>query len=1296
MRTPRYSLRFALPVGLAVAVVAMLLTSFLLSWVTERQTVLEHQTADAVLTAEHMARTAERGLGSQREQVAADLAVASTDPALVVLAVLDPTGQVDMAQRFSWHGQAAIAVIPGFDMARFRRAMAGNLPDVEASLENARITVLTHYNMPVGDQELRSTQRGVVYVEYDIRPDFDQVLWHAQRRLLPELLIACALICGVYIVLKRRVIRPIRALELAAGQFAEAGAVLEPVRESGPREVQRLALGFNSMMQRVTLAQQKVVASQARMEGIIEAAMDAIITVDQQHRIVVMNRAALDLFGYTLDEVLGQSVETLIPLHQRARHAQDVEKFVATGVTRRTMSHHSVVRGLRKDGSEFPAEASISHLVVDGEHLLTVIMRDVTEREQAEQAIRSLNASLETQVAQRTASLEAALQKLSEEQQKLTLAHAQQRAIFEMATVGIVLLVDRIIVQCNRNLEELFGYEPGGLIGQSPRSWYLDDESFHSMGRELEAMEKGGLLQKTEMRMVRKDGSLFWARISARMFDTPEYGNAVLGVLEDITPAYEAAQAIEHARVQAEEANRAKSSFLANMSHEIRTPMNAIMGMSYLALKTELSERQRGYLKKIQTSSQHLLGIINDILDYSKIEAGKLDIEHIDFELDKVLENVASLVGDKAASKGLELVFNVDSKVPLHLIGDPLRLGQILVNYTNNAVKFTERGEIDVLVRVQEDTEQHVTLHFSVRDTGIGVTDEQLAVLFQSFQQADASTTRKFGGTGLGLAISRQLAHMMDGEVGVESKIGEGSTFWFTAKLEKSSVTGRARVLRSELYGKRVLVVDDNENARLLLQSMLQDLNLQAESTSSGPSALDLVYKADYEGRPFEILFVDWQMPGMNGVDLARRVKVLPLAQQPLLVLVTGYGREEVLNSAEGAGIPTVLVKPVSASMLFDCVVRELNGSQGPLPPEPTGRDHSATDVSQIRGARVLLVEDNELNQEVATELLRGAGLVVELACDGREALDKVQSSHFDLVLMDMQMPVMDGLTATRILRSMPEYATLPIVAMTANAMLADREACLAAGMNDHLAKPIEPEDLFASLLHWIAPRATPQPLPEPSAAAPVSAEALPVVAGLDTATGLRRVMGNRTLYLSLLRKFVQGQGEVVPHIRRAMEVRDQPLALRLAHTLKSVAGNIGLTQVQLAAESLELSLRGLDAVAQGAELMALEEVLAPSLQGLRAALQPAPEVAAATGVVSPEALQRVCQELRRLVEDDDMEAIEVARRHEPLLRAACLEDFARLDAALQAFDFEAAAAIIQQAMDNGAHGLHQPEASPP
>ncbi|NBX20142.1 MAG: PAS domain S-box protein [Betaproteobacteria bacterium] len=658
----RISLRSALPLGLAVAVVAMLLVSFFVGILNDRAAVVEHQTDDAILIAEHMARTAERGLANQREQVAADLAVTSTDRAVVAMVVIDADGKVELAHRLGWTGQHVSTVIPGFDMARFKRVSWGNLPDVEVSESLARITVLTQYNLPVGDAELRSSRHGAIYLEYDILPDFDLVLWHAQNRLWPQLAIAIVLIAALSSILKRFVIRPIRQLEQAAEQFTLGEIPKDALLENGPKEVQRLSHSFNAMLQRVVSAQQKVASSQARMEGIVDAAMDAIITVDSLHRIVVMNRAALDLFGYELEEVLGQSVDMLIPHDTRHYHAREMTAFAKTGVTRRRMRGQSVVRGMRKDGTEFPAEASISHLVIDGQDLLTVIMRDVTDRVRAEQEIRMLNASLEDQVAQRTARLESTLLALSDEKQKLSLAHAEQRAIFEMATVGIVLMVNRVVVQCNRNLEELFGYAPGELLGQSTRCWY---PSYDAMGRAVQQLTDGGRLHNTELQMVRKDGTLFWARVSARVFATPDHQNAVLGVLEDITPSYEARQAIEHAHQQAEEANRAKSSFLANMSHEIRTPMNAIMGMSYLVQKTELTERQRGYLNKIQSSSQHLLGIINDILDYSKIEAGKLGIEHIEFELDKVLDNLAGLVGDKAASKGLELVFDVDKQVPL-------------------------------------------------------------------------------------------------------------------------------------------------------------------------------------------------------------------------------------------------------------------------------------------------------------------------------------------------------------------------------------------------------------------------------------------------------------------------------------------------------------------------------------------------------------------------------------------------------------------------------------------------------
>jgi two-component system sensor histidine kinase/response regulator len=1282
----RFSLRFALPLGLALAVVAMLLVSFSIGILNDRAAVMEHQTDDAILIAEHMARTAERGLTNQREQVAADLAVASTDRAVVAMVVIDADGKVELAHRLGWTGQHVSEVIPGFDMARFKRVSWGNLPDVEVSESLARITVLTQYNLPVGDAELRSSRHGAIYLEYDIQPDFDLVLWHAQNRLWPQLAIALVLIVVLSSVLKRFVIRPIRQLEEAAEQFTLGGSPREALLEKGPREVQRLSHSFNAMLQRVVSAQQKVASSQARMEGIVDAAMDAIITVDRLHRIVVMNRAALDLFGYESEEVLGKSVEMLIPHDTRHHHGGDMEAFAMTGVTRRRMSGQSVVRGLRKDGSEFPAEASISHLVLDGQDLLTVIMRDVTDRLRAEQEIRTLNTSLEDQVAQRTARLESTMLALSDEKQKLSLAHAEQRAIFEMATVGIVLMVNRVVVQCNRNLEELFGYAPGELLGQPTRCWYPSEESYEAMGRDVQALKDGGRLQNTEMQMVRKDGTLFWARVSARVFDTPDHRNAVLGVLEDITPSYEARQAIEHAHQQAEEANRAKSSFLANMSHEIRTPMNAIMGMSYLVQKTELTERQRGYLSKIQSSSQHLLGIINDILDYSKIEAGKLGIEHIEFELDKVLDNLAGLVGDKAASKGLELVFDVDKQVPLQLVGDPLRLGQILVNYANNAVKFTERGEIDIRVRVQEESASHVMLHFAVRDTGIGISEEQKSVLFQSFQQADASTTRKFGGTGLGLAISRQLAQMMEGEVGVDSTFGQGSTFWFTARLQKGSSTGRARVLRSELYGKRVLVVDDNDSARGLLQTMLQDLNLVAEAVDAGPAALDAVYKSAQAGQPFEIVFMDWQMPGMSGVELAQRLQALPLEVTPRLVLVTGYGREEVLSSAEAAGIQTVLVKPVSASMLFDSVARELSGA--PAPVRAFGAMPPDEGLARLRGARVLLVEDNELNQEVATELLQGVGVEVAVAHNGQEAVEQVQAGRFELVLMDMQMPVMDGLTATRILRRNEALSGLPIIAMTANAMASDREACLAAGMNDHLAKPIEPEHLFASLLHWLAGR-TPALLAEPEATGAASEDSalpLPVVEGLDTRAGLRRVMGKRAVYLSLLHKFVQGQGDAIPQLRQALDQGDAVQLRQLAHTLKSVAGNIGLGGVQQHAADLELAASGQDPGAQKAALEALASILVPQRKALQAALAPEQPVEQVDEAFDSVRLHQVCMRLCSLLEDDDMEVIELVRDNEVLLRAACTTRFDELQAHIQQFDFEAAAAIVRDAMEGNAH----------
>jgi two-component system, sensor histidine kinase and response regulator len=666
-----------------------------------------------------------------------------------------------------------------------------------------------------------------------------------------------------------------------------------------------------------------------------------------------------------------------------------------------------------------------------------------------------------------------ALQKAKEAEERArarltSLLGAAPAVIYSFAASG-----DFSPIFVSDNIETLLGYRPEEYLENADfwRSRVHPDDLVGVEATQVKLFEKGQHL--SEYRFCKKNGSYCWLSDEQHLLrDKNGCPLEVVGSWSNIDTRKAADQALlamqaelEKATQAAIEANEAKGEFLANMSHEIRTPMNAIIGLSQLALKAELPPRQRDYLSKINNSGQHLLGIINDILDFSKVEAGKLTIEKIDFELDTVLENVSNLISEKASAKGLELIFDIAPSVTTHLNGDPLRLGQILINFCNNAVKFTEKGEVVVKARVLEDLVDSQLVEFSVSDTGIGMTEAQIERLFQAFEQADTSTTRKYGGTGLGLAISKRLAELMGGKVGVVSEPGKGSTFHFTARLGKAMLSPRPRLLRSDLHGRRVLVIDDNSAARAVIASLLDNMTLVADEAASGEEGIEMVAQAAEQGQPYEIAFVDWQMPRLDGIETCKRLLNLPdeLAP-PHLVMVTAYGREEVLKQAEDTGIENVLIKPVTSSTLFETTLAVLAADQRGATEHHVS---STLDVARTRGSRVLLVEDNEINQEVAIGQLEDAEIQVDLAENGEIAVRMVQENEYDLVLMDMQMPVMDGIEATRAIRSDPRFGKLPIIAMTANAMAADRDRCLAVGMNDHIAKPIDQDQLFKILLRW-------------------------------------------------------------------------------------------------------------------------------------------------------------------------------------------------------------------------------------
>jgi two-component system sensor histidine kinase/response regulator len=869
-------------------------------------------------------------------------------------------------------------------------------------------------------------------------------------------------------------------------------------------------------------------------------------------------------------------------------------------------------------------------------------------------------------------------------------------AATEIGIIGIDLTGG--ITLFNSGAERMLGWDADEIIGRESAAQFHVAEEVEAAVAAIQA-EMGcnisgmlAILARTaatgrdshEWTLVRKDGT----RFAGLLLTTTVKGadgvvTGYLGIVQDITLRRTLENEMNRARELAEEASRMKSDFLANMSHEIRTPMNGIIGMTHLVLNTEMTMRQRDYVRKIQLSGQHLLRIINDILDISKIEAGKLAIEHTDFELEAALSSVVNLIAEKAAEKGLELILDVASDVPVDVVGDSLRLGQVLINYANNALKFTERGEIDIIVRLREASADSVLLWFAVRDTGIGLTEEQQGRLFTAFTQGDTSTTREYGGTGLGLAISKQLAGMMGGEVGVDSVAGEGSTFWFTARLGISHKVKRVLLPEPDLRGRHVLVVDDNDNARQVMDEMLRSMTFAVDVVTSGHDAVEAVEQADRENNPYELVFMDWHMPAMNGIDACRKIQSLPLAEPPHLLLVTAYGREEVFHQAEDAGIHDVLVKPLNASMLFDSAMRVLQGSGSGSDSSMTAASPSSAlqNLATIAGARILLVEDNEINQEVALQLLRHARFDVDLAENGSVALERLQAHEYALVLMDMQMPVMDGIAATLELRRTPGLAELPVVAMTANVQPADRQRCLDSGMNDFLAKPIEPDQLWQTLLKWIPARHAPMPMPAAvSSAGAVSPAPTfdPGIPGIDSGPALRRMLGSTELYLATLRKFCKFQEHTSETMRIALDADDWDTAQRQAHTLKGVAGSIGADSLTEEAAALEKALAERQPRADVDERIGIIDAqLSELITAVRAKVPALP----ATPVSDIAAGVAALDELERLLSESNPEAMVWLDQNSGALQGSLpAPRLTEIGAAVQACDLDDALRLLREA----------------
>ena len=1044
---------------------------------------------------------------------------------------------------------------------------------------------------------------------------------------------------------------------------------------------------FRDITERLAQAQ-RLEQREKQVTTILEASPDPLIIVDKQGQIFTINQRTEEVFGYTRDELIGQPIEILLPERYRQGHVAMRNGFMQAPVARTfsVTTKQQQFWAITKAGLEFPIELSLNPVMTDQGMMVVSAVHDISERLAAEAAIRESEERLH-------AAAVAAELVLWEYRPKSNDVFTNQHWA-ELLHYG----VEQWLSVADTGKGRWFSLK-GGMT--SWRELIHSDDKERVVAQFVDMIKGATNNVKCRYRLRCGNGHWKWVMVSGQVIEQDENGLAerILGVMTDINEEMLLQHQLIEARDEAESATKTKSAFLATMSHEIRTPMNAIIGMSHLALNTALNPKQQSYIEKVKTAAESLLGIINDILDFSKIEAGRLKLEHVPFELENVLESVATLTSFKAEEKGLELLFNIDAETPLALIGDPLRLGQVLTNLIGNAIKFTQRGEIVVTVQPTRTASSDTHIRFSVSDTGIGMTEVQQGALFKPFSQADSSTTRKFGGTGLGLAISKTLVELMGGHITVRSEVGQGSEFSFVVPLARQrSPQPQPTRSMSTLQHRRVLVVDDNHTAGEILAVMLHNIGFSVTYVASAAEALIKLKHVDTP-QAFDLVMVDWKMPEMTGIEMIRAMKELPLYHElPKVVMVTAYGRDDAMHAAQGLEVCSFLTKPVTPSSLLDAVMLALGNdviARSLSQPKNISAERA---ITHLKGAHILLVEDNKVNQELATELLESNGLQVTLCENGQQAVDILRKgAEFDGVLMDCNMPVMDGYTATLRIREMPEHHALPIIAMTANALTTDKEQALAAGMNDHIPKPIDIDEMFTTMAKWVTPR---QPMPPgEETSAPQSAltlendVALPLdIAGIDIVAGLARAQGNSVLYRKLLRSAHEAIEALSPNLSAESEE-----TLRFAlHTLRGLAGNIGANRLADACQRLEHAIVTQQPSPQATALFWQElDIISNSLARFHASMR-TPTASVATGApITPEMVGQCLSVLATLAQMTlgyDAEASEYLTQHQSVLAQVCghESEISQLLGALSRYDFEQAAVLIEQLQQRCEEFVHE------